>query len=356
MSPEKGPSHSREQTRRQQDSRPIAGVLQSNHVQVGSAFAVSLRRNCWGKTWRWWRPKEPPRPFTHRLGITLCTRSGRPRPLSGVARQATKVIVQIVIARAHTSSITSASRPALVIAHVALVAAVGRGCSTTSPTRSATTPVLPAPVAVPGSVGSCPTWTRLPNRPIQPHRIDVADRVALDIRIRVDPPRQPDGIGLGVDPTRREFTVPRARPWARFYEGGRVEEDRPPAAAKGSDRGAFSRTGAHAGSEFERRAAPLLSSLSRWLFGCSGPCACSGGGRVKAARSAPAGLGLDALGSQDAVPCGARRLWRLAPHGRPRLAVGVRLFREPPPGGGGREARQTWRARSDAPAARPRRG
>lgn len=39
--------------------------------------------------------------------------------------------------------------------------------------------------------------------------IDELDGVAAGIRVSVDPPRQPDGIGLGVDPARREFAVPR---------------------------------------------------------------------------------------------------------------------------------------------------
>ena len=91
----------------------------------------------------------------------------------------------------------------------------------------------------------------------KPFRIHPHQRVPTHIRIGVDATFEPDGIRLGVDPTRHEFTVPRTWPWARVHEGGRVEEDSSPAAAKGSDRGAFSRTGAQAGSEFERRAAPL---------------------------------------------------------------------------------------------------
>jgi hypothetical protein len=63
---------------------------------------------------------------------------------------------------------------------------------------------------------------------IESHRIDVANRVAPDVRIRNDPASELDGIGLGVDPTRREFTVPRGWPWARVHENGRVEEDASP--------------------------------------------------------------------------------------------------------------------------------
>jgi hypothetical protein len=55
--------------------------------------------------------------------------------------------------------------------------------------------------------------------------INVAHGIAVGVRVRVDPAVKPDGIGLGVDPTRGEFTIPRGRPWARFHEGGRVEED-----------------------------------------------------------------------------------------------------------------------------------
>ena len=91
------------------------------------------------------------------------------------------------------------------------------------------------------------------------------------------------------------------------------------AAAKGSDRRAFSRTGAHAGSMFWRRAAPLSSSLSRWLFGCSRPWACSGGGRVKAAASAAPRrrLGLDARGQEHALAVRWKATRRLTPHGKP---------------------------------------
>ena len=56
-------------------------------------------------------------------------------------------------------------------------------------------------------------------------RIGVTDRVALSVRIRIDATVEPDGIGLGVDPARRGFTVPRPRHRARTHEGGRVEED-----------------------------------------------------------------------------------------------------------------------------------
>ncbi len=48
----------------------------------------------------------------------------------------------------------------------------------------------------------------------QPIRVDHAQWIALDVCVSIDAALQPDGIGLGVDPTRREFTVPRGWPWA----------------------------------------------------------------------------------------------------------------------------------------------
>lgn len=60
---------------------------------------------------------------------------------------------------------------------------------------------------------------------IQAVGVNVANRVAADVRIRVDAPGQANRVTLDVDPPRGEFTVPRPRRQARLYEGGRVEED-----------------------------------------------------------------------------------------------------------------------------------
>jgi hypothetical protein len=112
----------------------------------------------------------------------------------------------------------------------------------------------------------------------QPLRIDVAYRIALDIRVN-DCPRRALVVASSI--------------FARRINGlCGDEEDGPPVVRKFLPRGAFCRAPA--------RAARGVFLFSCWLFGCLRPWRCTGGQRVKAAAlAAPRRrLGLDACGSR----------------------------------------------------------
>jgi len=106
------------------------------------------------------------------------------------------------------------------------------------------------------------------------------------------PPRQPDGIGLGVEPARRKFTVPRPRHWTRVHEGGRVEEDASLGRLRDRIEGhsrARARTREASFTARPARRSVLLLAAGCWLFWAVGVrrwCSGQGRGFGRAAKAA----------------------------------------------------------------------